>query len=439
MRSPAFAIIACCFVASCTQADTSSPANPDDFSLRMTVDAAAGKVQRVDLPASALIAFQRKDRGDVRIFDAHDRPLSLAIVDDRATMLTATRLSPIPYAATSQRLTDTPISVTIDSGAGRVAVTSGAPAGVPLDKAILFDARRLSGAVTAIKLDADIPVGQPVPVNIASSSDLKIWQPLGEAILFRAEASGPIVGADRIELADSPVAGRYIRLSWAASSNARFTSAVVTTTGGPVPPRVTVAAKLSTMADPHHIDFAIGSSMTPVAIHVRMTGKDGVLPLRLLGRNIADEPWSLLAVAGLRQDVGYAKLALNDQEKTLFRIEADRRSAGFSQPPSLSFEYDPISLLAAFNGDAPYHLAIGNSAAPPAFFAAADLTEMRAPFPRAKVNVGTADQRAIVIVSAPRSGPAPRTILLWLSLVIGVAALAYVAYRLMKPHNPDTN
>jgi Protein of unknown function (DUF3999) len=432
-------IAAVCFAASCNQAKAPSPAKPDDFALKLSVEAAAGAVQRVELPASALIAFQRSDRGDVRIFDANDRPLSLALIDDRSVGVTTTRLSPIPFTSQQQAGSDKPVSVRIERGGDRIAVDAGEAVGDPVENSVLLDARRLTGTAAAMRLDADIPSGRPVSVSIAASADLKNWQPIAEPVLFRADASGPVVGADRIDLSGIAVARQYLKLSWTGAPDIQINGALISTTGGPTSPRVKVTAKLPKSSDPHRIDFALNGGNVPAAIRLTMTGRDGVLPLRLLGRNATDEPWSLLALASLRQGAGDAKFELSGREQSHYRIEADQRSAGFSTPPAVTLEYEPIALIAGFNGNAPYRLAVGNSAAQPAIFPIAELTDKPGPFPPAKLSANTAGQPATVALDAPDSGPTQRSLWLWLSLLTGVAILAFVAYRLMKTNSSNNN
>ena len=67
-------------IAACDGAEAPDPTRPDQFAARLAVEpATGGTVQRVILPEQALVAIQRADLGDVRIYDGRGKPLSLAL------------------------------------------------------------------------------------------------------------------------------------------------------------------------------------------------------------------------------------------------------------------------------------------------------------------------------------------------------------------------
>lgn len=152
-----------------------------------------------------------------------------------------------------------------------------------------------------------------------------------------------------------------------------------------------------------------------------MTSSDGVMPVRLLGRANAEAPWALLAMASLKQGGPGALLEIGDGTARMLRLEADPRSAGFSGPPSIDLQYAPVILAAAFNGDGPYRLVVGNSEAQPKAFALSDLSNISGPMAEAHI-VGALPLVAIDLNRSAGVSSFPlKIVALWTVLLAGVA------------------
>ena len=88
----------------CAAEEAPEPKKPDDFAQVLAVAPQNdGRLGRVVLPAAAVAEIKRPDLGDVRIFDAKGRTLSLALGYDRSgesSLLKTQDLPAIPIAAT---------------------------------------------------------------------------------------------------------------------------------------------------------------------------------------------------------------------------------------------------------------------------------------------------------------------------------------------------
>lgn len=427
-------------LASCDRADEGKPLGPQDFALTLPVETGAEPIQRVALPPAALVAIRRADKGDIRLFDAQGRTLSLALLPMSPGEFSVVRVKAIPFGSPpfgspSPAHHGPSVSVRVDRAAQAVSIKTDEPSPAASEHAVLLDTRQLDQLAMSITLEADVPVQNPVTVSLDVGSDLSHWQSLTQKVLFRPDQGKRLLGPDRIDLGGAVLGGRYLRVKWSGASATMVTGANLVTSPTPPPHRITVATKGAVMKDPHHVLLTLPEGAVPSALTVTMTGRDGVVPIRLLGRASPDRPWTPLALGSVKQGEKGASLEWGDGGPREFTIEADARSAGFSQAPRLDLQLAPVEVLAALNGAAPYRLAVGQAKAPPAFFDMAELATRPGPFPQARVKE---DGRIVDIDVAPgdgRKGFAPRIIALWSALIGGVLVLGFAAYRLLRAND----
>lgn len=424
------------FAAGCSTRGHDAAPDADDFTLSMRVEAPAGQVLRVDLPAAALVAIRRADKGDIRVVDAHGRPLSMAFVEPVTARQHQIRLDAIPFGNARGDARSAPVSVRVDQAGSSVSVSAGSGGDTnSLENSVLFDTRTIRDPAVAIALDAALEPQRPVNVIVATGSDLRNWTPVAERVLFRPGEGQAILGGNRIALPTVGLDGRYLRLSWRGEARFSVKGATLFTSTSPVRPAISIATRGLALTNAHEAVVSMPPGLRPVAIRVAMTGKDGVIPLRVLGRDNAEAAWSLLAVTGLRQGGQSTAVELGNGPAHFLKLEADARSAGFSRVPSLTLLYAPITLAAAFNGDGPYRLLVGHPEAKPAVFALAELTNQTGPLGEAKV-IGTQVVPTVDVGSGGTgSAFSTRGVALWAALLAGVAVLAYAALRLMRTNN----
>lgn len=427
--------LALMLVAGCGGQDENVEPKPDDFALSLKVEAEGAKVQRIDLPAAALIAIKRKDKGDIRVVDAHDRPLSMAFIEPDARSENKIQFRAIPFDSSKGQNSPAPVSVRVEQDGSSVSVISGQDEMPDRETGVLFDTRAVKEPAVGIALDVEVPKQRPVTISIAAANNLKSWDLLAEQVLFRPGDGPELLGGNRITLPGADVQGRYLRVSWQREPRLVIAGATLFTNSLPPAQPITIPAKDLHLTDAQSLTFSMPSGITPTALRVTMIGRDGVIPLRLLGRDNLEAPWTPLAITRLKQGGEGALLGIGAGPSHWLKLEADPRSAGFSQAPKVELQYAPLALAVAFNGAGPYRLLAGNSSAKPTNFALPDLTNSSDQMEKAKVIDVPTDVSVVLEESGQDAEPTPRVIALWSVLLAGVALLTYAAIRLMRANN----
>lgn len=422
------------------QANDDAPLSPDSFKVRLAVEPAAGDgAQRVILPAEAMIAIQRRDMGDVRIFDGRGRPLPLArggaLRDDAGQRSVTVPVYPVVGTIGGGAASD--VTITIDAGNVARVVTQSGQGEKPGSAAALLDTRQVAGLAVAVTLDMALPVQRPVEVTLERSADLKQWQPLAQRVLFRPGADADVLGSGRFALSGENLEKGYVRATWQAAPDVSVRSASVAVADRAPLPRVAVVGAGIGMEGDRAVQFSVPFGTPLAALKLVETAPDGVVPVQVMGRDDAERPWQPIAAGILRQGEAGSVIDLGGTAFASYRIAADARSAGLSSPPRLELLFDPVEVLAAFNGVAPYTLAVGRAEAEPAWF---DRTEVasaaelqRSDLPIARVGGTVSAAAAVNLAPADDGGPySPRKLALWGALLLGVAVLAYAAIRLLR-------
>ncbi|MFM5950497.1 MAG: DUF3999 family protein [Novosphingobium sp.] len=428
-------------LAACGTEERPEPKKADQFGVVLAVAPAdEGKLGRVILPAAAIAEIKRADLGDVRIYDATGRTLSIALGYDRSgqsSLLKSHDLPAIPIAAGPGGSMAVPVAVEVKAGDTTVAVTAtdAADAG-PARVSILLDSRTLALPVVGLELNASLPKQIAVTFTLESSTDLKNWEPLAEKVLLRPGNDPEVLGTARIALPAVSLKDRYVRVSWDANPDVAVNGAKLFEAVERQPPRVELETSGAKLSSAHELRFAPQIAVPIAAVELEMAGQDGIVPVELFGRNDRSEPWGLLARGTLRQGESPLSLELSGSTTREYRIVADRRSAGFSKEPKINLAVTPITLFAAFNGEGPFNLAVGHPDAKPAYFDPADLgttSELLRAWRRDAEVAIAGDAPLIMLAPATPETPfEPRSMALWAALLLGTAILGFAAWRLAK-------
>ncbi len=430
-----FAIAAIALLAACNIATPPDPGKAESYSVRLAVTPAeGGSEQRIALPASALVAFQSADRADLRLFDASGRNLPLAPVGAAAIEQQAGFSVPTYPVIGSSAPGTSGVALTI--GADNVARVVGmtAPAGPEQTVAALFDTRQLADPAIALTLDADLPLHQPVAITLESSADLREWVPRGDKVLFRTDADGAQLETGRINLPGVSLKGQYLRASWGGTKGVAVRGARVTTAKSGAPELVVVKAGGGQLIEPREVRFALPFRGPLAGIRIDPLGGEGAIPVELAARGNPELAWTPLAAATLRRPGWEGNvMELSGPAQRDYRVVADPRSAGFAKPPEISLYFEPVELVAQFNGKPPYTLAVGLSDAPSTLLSFADVVPggVSIVLPRAEIAGGP--QPLVSLAGAePESPLSGKRAILWLALLAGTAVLGFSVMRLMK-------
>lgn len=445
-------------------ADANSPAA---YAIRIPVTLAAdAPLQRILLPAEALVRLQSPGYADVRLFNGAGQPVPMALAGVAAASapeeLVTLPAYPILGAASTGAAGLEGLSLRIEERQGQrvVQIDTAATAGTTPQavRGALLDARNVQLPVARMALDVDLPAGQPVTFRVQTSKDLKHWQPLAETVLYRADAAAAPtapgrLGNEQIDLQRAGLKGHYLRVTWgdAAVTLRGATLATSRSTG----PRERVSASMATpaLANPRELVFALPFATPVAALAITPPGSNVLIPVRVLGRNHREQPWSPLASAvvykmatgGKEQASGPVELGGASVRE--IKIEADPKTPGFAAAPALALQFEPAQLVFLASGQGPFTLAAGLSgatAAASAFLPLASLVPGYQPaqenqLPVALADVARADitggqpaDGAQVPAAAASGGISTRSAVLWGVLLAGVAALGLMAWLLLR-------
>jgi len=432
----------------CDRAPTADPAKPDSYAVQIPIaPAPGGSLQRLELPAAALVAIKRQDIGDVRVFDARGKVVPLAQVSDTpegARHSTAVPIYPVigPITGAPNAWGRSALSIRLAGGGAMKVVTidsgnstahDGAPAA-----AVLLDTRGLKEPVSAISLDLGLPAGQPVTLTLVSSTNLKDWQPLAEKVVFRPADGAALLGGSEVALPGVDLHDRYVGIGWGGASGVSLKSASVVTSATAPRPRIAMATSGATLTDAHQLRFDVPGGAQLSAFRFTETGPDGIIPLRLWGRAHTEDAWQPLGAGTLRPESGGTLIDISDPAMISFRLEADSRTAGFSVAPKVELLYDPVELLVGLSGTPPYRLAAGQVSAPASYLALseiappgtpqhlADLSQVRFNIPAESVTP------TVTLQPGTDSALGLRKAMLWGALLLGTLVLAFAAIRLLR-------
>ncbi len=421
-------------------APAGSDDDPSSYAVRVPVAAAAGSpVQRLAIPAEVLAAAQTADLSDLRVFDAAGKPMPIARIAPAAQPFRRENLPVLPILGAVDALTVTGVSLRLDGeGRARVAQVVGTPAGAATSKTlgILLDSRRIVGAAYSLVLDADVPDSQPVTFAVEASADLKDWRPIAEKVVYRVAAPGP-GGAAALPLGHATLRGDYLRVTWRGGS--RLLSPVTVRRATLVKRDDTavtgtmINATAPPLTDAHTVEFAPPFALAVAAIQIVPTGSEIIVPVRILGRDDREQPWTLLGDGtAARPGKGRAAggIVLGGRAYAMLRIEADPRSAGFTATPSIRFDFARREIIFLATGKSPYLLAAGRAAATAAYLPPASLMTQATD---EKIATATAIAENTIVRLEPvrRSGGA-RQAMLWSILIGATALLGAMAWLLWR-------
>lgn len=430
--------------ASCKQTPKADPSQPEAYAVVLPLEPAnGGSLQRLTLPAEALVALKRADLGDVRVFDASGRVVPLALVEGAADDSQHNVSVPVyPVVGPAGTLGDAGLSIRIeDNRIARVVTVGSSP---PLNRraaspaAVLLDTHAVREPANAIALDAEIPAGQPVTMTLLTSANLKDWEPLAEKTLFRPAGGSKLLGGAEVVLPGVDLQGRYVAINWPGAAGVTLTGASIITSTIARPARSAIATSAVPLTNAHELRFDLPGMARLAAIRLTEGSSDGVIPVKLYGRDQADDPWTLLSATTLRPGPGGNVLDHSGPPMASYRLEADSRTAGFSTAPKLELLLDPVELLVALSGTPPYRLAVGQAAAPATYLTLAEIAPQASrpkltALPQAKPAVPVTTLPVIALEAGAADGALePRKLVLWAALLLGTLVLAFATIRLLR-------
>ena len=429
---------------------------PSEFAWRATLELPAGAgMARLNLPAQALLRLQSSDARDVRVFNAGGEPVAFAITRPAAGPAgpeTRTRTYPalglFPQAQGKAPAAGS-VQVHIDEPAGRRTVwvqLDGAAAtgtmATPVQSA-LFTPRDEKQLLGAINIEAELPANTPVRITAATSADLADWSPVGlSGRLYRFEGAGAPVNNTLEFVQQLRLEGRYLRLSWYGQEGVRLHALSGTVAQAVAPPareRAALGVPAQTAKDT--LDWSLVFATPLAALSLETATPNTLVPVRILGRMDAAQPWRQLAQTVVYRLGAAGKesinppVALGGASVRQLRVVAGNGLALAGASFQASAEFEPLQLVFLASGAAPFTLVAGRADTAAAALSGATLASVLPgkldDLPAAQVThvVLGPEYTALGSLAARLGG---RGAVLWAVLLAGVLLLAGVAFALLR-------
>jgi hypothetical protein len=453
-RAVALAALAAGGLAGAAALAADAPLQPTDFAygyeIRSAVPLAAA--YRLALPYEVYRQRVRADFGDLRVFNADGQLVPYEIRRDTLPAGDARPWAPLPLYALRgdpRRAVDA-VRLRLEAGGAALDLATSAPAGgeAPVTSYIV-DARAYTRPIARLRVQwTPTAASYTGALIVEAGDDLTSWRRIGSGSVANLSAAGSQLVANEIEL--GAASGRYLRLSWA---------------GAPPPfvlERAEVQAPASAEAVPRarrrfagravdgaagSYDYDLGAPLPVDRIALDLPELNTVARLRVQWRGEPGGEWSeagTITVYRLAGGEGDGELRNPPLSPGLPDGTAVRalRFTVLGAPgtlgatvPALEAGWVAHELRFIGRGRAPFTLAVGSARIEGAQVPLADLLAGSGgePLPVATASVGEPRE----LGGAARLAPplleiSPRNLVLWLVLLAGVAALGYMATRLLR-------
>jgi Protein of unknown function (DUF3999) len=418
--------------------------SPQDFAYgQLAIPARDAAAYRFPLPLTVYQSTFREDLGDLRVFNADGVVVPFALSRPAAQSLVhqtpiALPMFPLPEGA---RILIDGVHLTINSAGSAVNLQTQnrTPVTVPV-RQYLLDARGLDAMISALQLGwPDRAAEYTGRLSIEASDDLAAWRAVvAAAPIANLHANGQTLVEDRVEFA--PSKAKFWRLSWLGlAPSFELTSVLAEPAASPTEPD-RASLEVNGVADPKNsreYTFDLGGHPPVSRVNVLLPDPNSVIDVELSSRAGTNTPWRLIVHSG------FYRLktpdATEQQNASLeVRPDTDRywraRILGAGNSPQSSLrlhvEWVPNEVTFLAQGRAPYSLAYGNASANRA---EADLSHLPNSLGIAPATLGAAQVTGGTARLVAKPAPFPRMrVALWSVLLLAVAVLAWMAYRIVR-------
>ncbi len=424
----------------------------EDFAYEVPITVPqTGSVYRVSLIADIYKTAVRPDLGDMRVFNAAGETVPHGLVRP-ALATTATMLTlPIFPVAVGTPTANSDMSVHIERSKDGSIVRVRTSPGATADRTYyLIDASRVTDPIAGLELDWKTPDSSAFIGNlqIEESEELKFWRPIGQGALAHLARDGQLLEQKRVSFSAHRV--KYLRLSWGDPN----INAQITAVKGDIRPNAELQRDWTAIiGEPNGeagtYQFVLAGQMPVDRVRILLP-MNSVARVSVLSRTKDGDAWTLrgektvFMLADARGDLKDNEIALAPAPMARhWLLRSQMQSNGGTVAPSLEFGWIPHQLVLVAHGQAPFGLAYGHTTATPVDYGIDELVR------RSKRD---GDERVQILdaqFGSPyaRRGSAALSVswyrgdwkqwFLWAVLVTGVAALGFVALRLMKQLNTN--
>ena len=438
------------------------------YNAPIAIDKPAAFIQ-LPLPASAYGRSQQAGLHDLRIVDAKGERVPFTILAPRLPEAKSIEqasdavLYPLPAKPNASGIWASPLEVTVQGERISVKRTPGGPMTAPDTRSAgwlidLGERRKDDPPPQSLRLQWSGPSEFSAAFRFESSDDLRQWRHGGAGqLLAFAAASGPLTQPSVVLPAGS---GRFVRLFWAdaalapAVTGAKVIAAQQRNVVLDPPSELTFAASAEPPgktapdeAAKRALHFDLGGVLPLMQVDLQLGPGTRVAPVRLQGRNSANDAWRELSGAVFyRLERGTevsASPPLELRTSTRYlRVLPDARAAALDAGATLLVVHAGLaSLVFATQGPPPYRLLAGADKAAPSALPPATLVptldDERPRFGRATLGEWSEVAEVARADAQRQQLAALRPWLLWAVLLAGVAGLAFMVWRLTRPATPQ--
>ncbi|MDR3193434.1 MAG: DUF3999 domain-containing protein [Treponema sp.] len=415
--------------------DPSRPgaAKPEDFAGQMTLAAEEGQLMYLELPENVYLHAERRDLGDIRVFDADGIPVPCELRGAPRVEQTPPPLEVafFPWSAGEENL-PRQANIEIDSGGAVIRVNSGEGRSPAREKSFLVDLSVLPCSPVGLTLETQKTAGQwNSPITLRYSSDLARWNRFDKAQTLAGFGGGQASPADRdtVSLPEG-LNGSYLLL----------------TVNETVPPLLGIRAFFQSVSrsetvresifpgvkseDGFSVSYAPGGYFPGVALDFILPHADS-LNVEIFCRYSEDESWRFLNSGPLwRLDSADADVTKNEPwygkaDAPYWQI----RSTGglpFVFIPDMRLVWEPLRVVFLARGRGKWILAYGNKNYGPLGEALPGPVKEQTPLAAAIIGAEHWQPRR------SSGGALRKAVLLWSALVLAVAVLSVLAYLMAR-------
>ncbi|GJJ04763.1 hypothetical protein RugamoR64_53010 [Duganella rhizosphaerae] len=441
---------------------------PQDYThlLPLTASAKQGVLQ-VRLPKDVYLHARSPLLDDVRVFDASGALQPFALRTPAPATRTSRRdlpsaIFPLMSTAASAGQLDLDVSTATDGRLLSVKVrpdnARDKPAQPPHLAGLVLDLGKDAAATPVSALRFTLPPGQreySAQVWLETSADMKHWDTVGAADLnWLVNQDAQTLSNDRLEF--DARSFRYARLNWRSGTPIQFAAitAEQLVHADIAQPTEQLLLQAATGRQAQDLVYAVPPAVAPSKAglqfsepNVVLSGTLGIyreLPARQAGQGPA---WRFDALTSAT----FYRIAQGAQVRSSGDIEVPpvhatqwvlRTTAPTTARPALRLSWQPATLIFLANGNGPYTLAVGRERAAPAVrelsqvapgFSDTELQKLeQASAGPATQQQGSGAQDATAALTAATAAQ-QRLVVLWGVLLLGVAVLAFMVWRLLRP------
>ncbi len=467
-------LAACAAVFPCMAAPQAKSDTPADYANALPLQIKGNQgVVSVQLPASVYLHAQTGRLDDLRVFDAKGvaQPYSLyhpsPREEVRRSQLSA-NIFPV-YAQKSAAGTSAPdltIQTRPDGSVSSVQMHAGKTTNESALDSLVLDfgpwqtedqnnGRDGESRIEALRFA--IPENRTnysAEVWLAVSDDLKSWKTAGASELsWLSNDDAQMLANDRLEI--SPQRFRYARLSWRRGEPVPFPriQAELAVSQGTEPARETVWLSPSAGRQTGDLVYRAGPALPAELIDLRLGDANIVFPMMLgtyAERLIRKNSRATETVFRPLLRATFYRIAQDGETRRSAALRVNTGAAGewvirplnpaSTVQPELGLSWQPATLVFLAGGAPPYTLRFGRADAVPASlplsqvapgFSAGELDRLE----KAQVGELQTSDAAASLKNATDDTAQTRTIILWGALLLGVAVLATLAWRLIRQMN----